>query len=83
MFVFRFGKSVPVFGFLRFSLYSFVCLLRNYPVNLAFRMTGVEDTHITLAAILFQAEVDNSLNFFHYITEESCRVSVPVESIIL
>ena len=60
----------------------FFCL-RAPQLNLAFRMTGVEDTHLTLAAILFQAEIDNSLNLFHYITEESCRVSVPVESIIL
>ena len=39
----------------------FVLVRRNYAVNLAFKMTGVEGTHLTLAVIPFQVGENNSL----------------------
>ena len=46
-------------------------------------MTGIEETYLTLTAIAFQVEVNNSLNFFAFanIYEKICRVSFPEEFI--
>ena len=66
MFLSHFEKSDTVFVFIRFSLPSFVCVRRNQPDNLAFRMTKVEDTHLTLEAIPFYVGVNNSLFSCHY-----------------
>ena len=41
---------------------------------IVFRVTGIEDTHLTLAAIPFQVGVNN----FVGIQKKICRVSVPV-----
>ena len=41
----------------------FVCLRRNQLSNLAFTTTIIEDTHLTLAVILFKVEANNSLIF--------------------
>ena len=62
MFASHFGKSVTDIGFLRFSPSS--CLRRHYSGNLACRTNGVEDTHITLAAIPFYVEVNKASIFF-------------------
>ena len=44
-------------------------------------MTGIEDTHLTLTAILFQVGINNSLNFLSLQAyEKTCRDSVPVET---
>ena len=52
-------------------------------VNLAFRTTIIEDTHLTLAVIPFKVEANNFFNFFAVtsIQEKNCRVSVPVQSL--
>ena len=52
---------------------------RNKPGNLAFRTTIIEDTHLTLAAILFNVEANYSIVFFAItnIREKNCRVSIP------
>ena len=42
-----------VFVFVRLSPSFFVCVRRNKQGNLAFRTIRVEDTHLTLAAILY------------------------------
>ena len=39
-------------------------------VNLAFRTTIIEDTHLTLAVILFKVEANTSLNFLPLQTYE-------------
>ena len=57
---FTLEKASRVSGFLP---PSFVCVRNNYSGNLAFRTKGIEDTNLTLAAILFQAEVNNPLIF--------------------
>ena len=53
-------------------------------VNLAFKTTKVKDTKLTPAVIPFYVGQNNSLNFFAItnIREKSCRVSVPVSTII-
>ena len=59
-------KNASVVGLFRFSL-SFVlaCAAINR-VNLAFRMTITEDTHLTLPVISFKVEANNSNFFCHY-----------------
>ena len=48
-----------------FGFHCFILSARhNQSANLAFRTTGIEDTHLTPVAILFQVEGNNSLNFF-------------------
>ena len=62
---------------------SFVCLHRNYSGSLALKMTGVDNTHLTQAAIPFQVAVNNSLIFLLLQTNKNnCQVSVSVETII-
>ena len=80
VYVFQLAKNGTVFELVRFSLYIlFVCAAINR-VNLAFRTTIIEDTHLTLAVIPFKVEVNNSLIFLAItnIREKNCRVSVPV-----
>ena len=48
--MFQLAKNGTLFGLVRW-------------VNLAFRMTIIEDTHLTLAVILFKVEANNSLIF--------------------
>ena len=45
-------------------------------------MTGVADTHLTLAAIPFQVEVNNKFFVSKNKREKIWRVSIPVESVI-
>ena len=70
--------------FICFSPSFFVCVRRNQSFNLVFRMTEVEDTHLTLAVILFQVRVNNSLDFLPLQTYEKkfAKSSVPVEIIV-
>ena len=42
--------------------FLFLCSAANH-VNLAFRTTIIEDTHLTLAVIPFKVEANNSLTF--------------------
>ena len=69
-----------------FSLDFFVSHCVFCLVNLAFRTTIIEDTHLTLAVISFEAEANNSLIFLplqtYKFAEKICRVSVSVGSII-
>ena len=81
--VLQLAKNGTLFELFHFSLYFlFACAAINR-VNLAFRTTIIEDTHLTLAVIPFKVEANNS-NFFANtnIREKICRVSVPVRSII-
>ena len=77
-------KSALLSGFfVSHRLFLFACATINR-VNLAFRTAIIEDTHLTLAVIPFKAEAKNSLFFaITNIQEKICRVSVPLQSIIL
>ena len=75
MFVFHFGKSLAVFGFLCSPSSSFVRVHRNEQGNLVFTMTGVENTHLTLAIVLFQVGVRNFLNFLRLQTYKKFLLS--------
>ena len=46
-------------------------------VNLAFKMTIIKDTHLTLAAIPFKVEVNNSLIFLPLQTYEKKFAELP------
>ena len=59
MFVFHFGKTATVFGLLQGSSSLLAAQLIGQ-----FRMTGVEDTHLTLAVSSIQEGVNSSLDFF-------------------
>ena len=60
VYVFQLAKNCTFFEIFRFSL-SFVFLCAAITrVNLAFRMTIIEDTHLTLAAIPFKVDANNS-----------------------
>ena len=50
--------------------------------NLAFRMTIIKNTHLTLAVIPFKVEANNNFFAIRNIREKICRVSVPLQSII-
>ena len=59
LFVLQLAKNGTLFGLFRFSLsFLFACW-----VNLAFKTTVMEDTHLTLAVIPFKVETNNSLFF--------------------
>ena len=61
--MFQLAKHGTLVGLLRFSpSFSFTCAAINR-FNVAFRMTIIEDTHLTLAANLFKVEANNSLIF--------------------
>ena len=62
---FRLAKTALLLDFFVSHL-LFVHVRRNYSGNLAFRTTIIEDTHLTLAAISFKVEANNSLFFCHY-----------------
>ena len=74
-------KNGTFFALLRFSL-SFVCAAINQ-VNLAFRTTIIEVTHLTLAVIPFKVEANNSLILLPLQKYEKkiCLVSVLFQSI--
>ena len=59
---------------LRAFLFARVAINR---VNLAFRMTIIEDTHLTLAVIPFKVEANNSLNFLLLQTYEKSFAEFP------
>ena len=62
--------------------YLFACGTINR-VNLAFKTTIIEDTHLTLAVILFKVEANNSSIFLPLQTyEKKFAVSIPLQSII-
>ena len=75
MFVLHFGKSVTVLGFIRF--------LSSLLFNIAFRMTGVEDTSNTNSCSI-SSKAKQLFNFFVVtgMREKISHVSVPVESVI-
>ena len=50
-----------MFVFIRFSSAFVVCVRHKQSGNLAFRMTAVKDTELTLAVIPFKVELNNSL----------------------
>ena len=77
-----FGKKRHWLKVYSLSVVFFVCVRRNKSGNLALRMTGVADTHLTLAAIPFQVEVNNKFFVIKNKREKICRVFVPVESVI-
>ena len=79
----RLAKDGTLVGLLRFSPFLFACAATNQ-VNLAFRTTVIEDTHLTLAVVPFEVGVNNYLIFFVIINirEKICRVSVPLQFII-
>ena len=56
-------------GFFVSTVFLFKCAAINR-VNLAFRMTIIEDTHLTLAVIPFKVEANNSLMFLPLQTYE-------------
>ena len=56
----------------RAFLFAWAAINRD---NLAFRTTIIGDTHLTLAAIPFKVEANNSLIFLR---EKICRVFIPV-----
>ena len=77
------GKA-PLPSYLFAQLRQVLFSRRNQKGNLAFSTTKAEDTHLTLAAIPFQAGVNNTLIFaITNMRGKNCRVSVPVGSIIL
>ena len=82
--MFHFGKSITDFGFRRFLASAFICVRHNSSVDLEFRMTGVEDRHLKLAAISFQVEVNNSFIFLplNSYKKKISKISVDAESII-
>ena len=47
------------------TVFLFACAATNRG-NLAFRTTIIEDIHLTIAAILFKVELNNSLFFCYY-----------------
>ena len=57
------SKNGTLVGLLRLArTFLFACVVTNR-ANLAFRMTVIEDTHLTLAVIPFNVEANNSLIF--------------------
>ena len=74
--MFHFEKASLYWAFFVLQcLLLFACAATNQN----FRMTGIEDTHLTPAVLLFQVEVNNALFFAIIdIREKICRVSVPV-----
>ena len=78
--MFQLSKNGTLFGLFRFSLsFLFACAAINWDKS-AFRTTIIEDTHLTLAVILFKVEANNFLSFFAITNtrEKSCQVSVPL-----
>ena len=63
MFVFQLAKNGTLFGLVCFSVYSLFACAINYRVNLVFKTTIIEDTHLTLAVVPFKVEANNSLIF--------------------
>ena len=68
------GNFVELFRFLLSFL--FACTATNRG-NLAFKMTIIEDTHLTLAAIPFKVEANNSLIFLPLQTYEKKFAKFP------
>ena len=84
VYMFELAKNGPLFRLVRFSLhFLFACSAINR-VNLAFRTTITEDTHLTLAVILFKIEANNSLIFLLLQTYEKqcCQVSIPFHCLL-
>ena len=68
--MFQLAKKGTLFGLSRFSLYFlFACAAINR-VNLTFRTTIIEDTHLTLAVLPFKVEANDSLIFLSLQTDE-------------
>ena len=59
-------QKSALFGFFRLSLSFLFARATINQVNLAFRTTIREDTHLTLAVIPFKVEAKNPLTFCHY-----------------
>ena len=71
------SKNGTLFGLFRFSLYFLSVCAANNLVNLAFKTTIIEDTHLTLTAIPFKVEANNSLNFLPLQTYEKKFAEFP------
>ena len=67
VYVFQLAKNGTLVGLFCFSLYFLQAINR---VNLAFRTTIIEDTHLTLTVIPFKVEANNSLTFLPLQTYE-------------
>ena len=65
VYVFQLAKNGTPVGLLRFSLSFLFASAAINRVNLAFRTTITEDTHLTLAVISFKVEANNSIFFCH------------------
>ena len=73
----RLAKHGTVVGLLRFlSSVLFACAANNQ-ANLAFKTTIIEDTHLTLAGILFKVEANNYLFFLPLRTYEKNFAEFP------
>ena len=71
------SKNQHFFGLFRFSVsFLFACAPINR-VNLVFRATIIEDTHLTLAIIAFKVEANNSLIFLPLQTQEKKFAEFP------
>ena len=69
------SKRGTFFGLLRSSFF-FIRVRRNEPGNLAFKTAIIEDTRLTLAAIPFKVEANNSLIFLLLQTYETFLYSL-------
>ena len=75
--MFQLTKNGTLFELFRLSLsFLFSCVVINR-VNLAFRTTIIEDTHLTLAFISFKVEANNSLIFLPLQTYEKKFAEFP------
>ena len=71
------SKNGTLVRFLHFSSsFLFECAASNW-ANLAFEMTIIKDTQLTLAVIPFKVEANNSLNFLHFQTSEKKFAEFP------
>ena len=75
--VFQLAKMGTLVRLFRLSLsFLFACAVISR-VNLAFRTTIIEDTHLTLAVIPFKVEANNSLIFLLLQTYEKKLAEFP------
>ena len=71
------SKNGTLVGLLRFSpSFLFACAAFNR-INLAFKTTIIEDTHLTLAVVPFKVEANNSLIFLPLQTYEKKIANFP------
>ena len=71
------AKHGTVVGLLRFLSSVLCACAANNQANLAFKTTIIEDTHLTLAGILFKVEANNYLFFLPLQTYEKKLAEFP------